>query len=263
MQRITKHFLLTPGKLHCKVWLDKNIYFPGNTVIAKLEANNTSVKPTNKINVMVVKDLKLHANGQHWERRFEIYKQHYKGFDPCYYGVKWLPFQVPIDILPSTTTAKHIQCFYYFVVECDIPGAIDLQVNLPTAIMAPQWLYSTHPQPPPMAILPPDVSFRPPWQPDEQAPKCNKCGAGFSLFNRRHHCRHCGKVYCKNCSQKITKIPNLGYTDEAVKVCDDCFSAASQGGTLFQVAPTLPVSAPQEYAPVLAPIVDAPPPVVQ
>jgi hypothetical protein len=30
-----KSFLLTKGKLHAKVWLDKNIYFPGNENVLK------------------------------------------------------------------------------------------------------------------------------------------------------------------------------------------------------------------------------------
>jgi hypothetical protein len=242
----SKTFLFTKGKLDCKVWLDKNVYFPGNTVIARMEANNTSVKPTNRLNVIVYKHLQLHAGGHHWEKRHEIYKQQYKGFEPSFFGVRWLPFQVPLDVQPSTTTSHLVKCHYYFVVECDIPGAIDLRVELATSILAPQWLFSTHPQPPPMIELPPDASYRPPWQPDSSTDKCNKCAASFSLFNRRHHCRHCGKVFCSKCTTKTCKIPNLGY-DEAVKVCDTCYQPASSGGTQFQTAVVLPTAAPQEY----------------
>jgi len=249
----SKTFLLAKGKLSAKVWLDKNCYFPGNTVLARLEANNTSVKPTNKVNVKVIKHLQLHAEGHHWEKKAEIYRQAYKGFEPSWFGVRWLPFPIPVNILPSTTTSRLVKCHYFFVVECDIPGAIDLQVQLPTAILAPQWLYSDHPQMPPAMVLPPDVSYRPPWQPDGQAPSCNKCHAAFSLFNRRHHCRHCGKVYCGKCTGKACKIPNLGYNEEVVKVCDDCWHQASTGGHQFQAAPILPVEEPKELLPPSAP----------
>lgn len=34
----------------------------------------------------------------------------------------------------------------------------------------------------------------PVWQSNADAPNCNKCKSGFSLFVRRHHCRYCGKV---------------------------------------------------------------------
>jgi len=244
-----KSFLLTKGRLHAKVWLDKNVYFPGNTVIARLEANNTSVKPTNRVNVKVIKHLTLHADGHTKSHRNEIYRQQYHGFEPSFYGVKWLPFLIPVDIQPSTTTGKHVKCHYYFIVECDIPGAIDLQVELPTAILAPQWLFSQHPQAPPPAVLPPDCSFRPPWQPDNTTSGCTKCNMTFSLFKRRHHCRHCGKIFCDKCTVRQTKIPNLGYNDEPVRVCDDCHPTATSGGHTFQQAAVLEVAPAQEYIP--------------
>jgi len=245
--------LFTKGRLVAKVLLDKNIYFPGNTVIARVEANNTSVKPTNSLNVRVYKHLELHAEHANWDKRIEIYHQHYKGFEPSFFGVRWLPFQIPIDVQPSTTTGRHVKCHYYFVVECDIPGAVDLRVELPTAIMAPQWLFSNHPQPPAMIQLPPDVSYRPPWQPDDDVKKCNKCNSEFSLFKRKHHCRACGKIYCSNCTSKNTKIKNLGYDEEPVKVCDGCFESASQGGTVFQTAAILPSGPAVEYGAPSAP----------
>eukprot|EP01116_Phalansterium_solitarium_P008623 TRINITY_DN22564_c0_g1_i1.p1 TRINITY_DN22564_c0_g1~~TRINITY_DN22564_c0_g1_i1.p1 ORF type:complete len:461 (-),score=135.17 TRINITY_DN22564_c0_g1_i1:174-1505(-) len=231
-----KTFLFTPGKLHCKVWLDKNVYFPGNTVIAKLEANNTSTKPTNRLVVKVIKHVKLHAEGHNFETRTEIFRQQYRGFEPCFYGVKWLPFQIPTNIMPSTTTAHMVKCHYYFIVECDIPGALDLDVSLQTAILAPQWLYSAAPPQPQMISLPPDVSYRAPWQPDDSARECNKCHTHFTLFKRRHHCRHCGKVHCDACSKRTATLSNLGY-DVPERVCDDCYSAASSGGRRFEEAP--------------------------
>ena len=36
--------------------------------------------------------------------------------------------------------------------------------------------------------------------PDEQATACYKCYAEFSFLFRRHHCKICRKVFCKNCS---------------------------------------------------------------
>eukprot|EP01119_Soliformovum_irregulare_P000489 TRINITY_DN1033_c0_g1_i1.p1 TRINITY_DN1033_c0_g1~~TRINITY_DN1033_c0_g1_i1.p1 ORF type:complete len:423 (+),score=99.05 TRINITY_DN1033_c0_g1_i1:65-1333(+) len=229
-----KTFMFTPGRLTAKVMLDKNVYFPGNTVIARLEANNTSVKPTNKVTVFVYKHLELRSHGEHWNHRHEVYRQQYPGFEPSFYGVRWLPFQIPINLQPSTTTGHMVKCHYFFVVECDIPGAVDLNVECNTAIMAPQWLFSTAPMAPPAVVLPPDVSFRPPWQPDNQVSSCNSCQKGFSLFKRKHHCRACGKIYCDDCTKKTTKILNLGYDENPVRVCDGCYSSASQGGAVFQ-----------------------------
>ena len=37
------------------------------------------------------------------------------------------------------------------------------------------------------------------WVPDENVTKCNDCRTEFSMLNRKHHCRNCGKIFCKNC----------------------------------------------------------------
>ena len=41
------------------------------------------------------------------------------------------------------------------------------------------------------------------WMPDDEAPRCcnRLCkNEKFSLVNRRHHCRWCGRVYCDKCA---------------------------------------------------------------
>ena len=76
----------------------------------------------------------------------------------------------------------------------------------------------------------------PPWQPDNDASTCKACGAGFSLFKRRHHCRHCGLVHCDACTKRKSKIANLGY-DEMVRVCDACYDTASKGGSVQAEVP--------------------------
>ena len=38
------------------------------------------------------------------------------------------------------------------------------------------------------------------WIDDNSVSKCHNCRDSFSLFNRRHHCRLCGKIYCYTCS---------------------------------------------------------------
>lgn len=41
------------------------------------------------------------------------------------------------------------------------------------------------------------------------------------MFNRRHHCRRCGRVVCAVCSQH--RMPIVGYPNSmSVRVCDDC-----------------------------------------
>jgi len=41
------------------------------------------------------------------------------------------------------------------------------------------------------------------------------------MFNRRHHCRRCGRVVCAMCSQHRMQV--AGYPSSVlVRVCDDC-----------------------------------------
>ena len=38
------------------------------------------------------------------------------------------------------------------------------------------------------------------WSPDSQSHYCSACQAPFdAFFNRRHHCRLCGLLFCHNC----------------------------------------------------------------
>lgn len=57
------------------------------------------------------------------------------------------------------------------------------------------------------------------WIKDEEVDDCMVCNISkFSLLNRRHHCRRCGRVVCANCSQRTTIIENV-----FKRTCDDCF----------------------------------------
>lgn len=62
----------------------------------------------------------------------------------------------------------------------------------------------------------------PRWVPDEEIMYCHACNSEFDFINRKHHCRHCGMVYCDNCSQNKVLLPHeYGYRDP-VRVCNDC-----------------------------------------
>jgi len=248
----SKSFLTTSGELHVRVWLNKNAYIPGETLLAKMKANNTSLKTTRRIRIKVNHLLELRAHGQHKHVQRCVYEQQYAGFSPCFYGVKWLPFSIPVNLQPSTTQGAHIQSSYNFDIECDIPGAMDLCVVLPVVLLAPQFLWSAIPPQPPNAPIPPDVSIRPPWQPDESASSCVGCRNNFSLFNRRHHCRHCNQVFCGKCCTKNSTIPKLKY-NTPVRVCENCFPAAQAGGKKYQSPKAVMASFLQAQQPMLPP----------
>lgn len=55
-------------------------------------------------------------------------------------------------------------------------------------------------------VVPVAVPVGPTWQPDEEASQCSRCGAKFTLFRRKHHCRRCGKVVCAACSNNTDHL---------------------------------------------------------
>eukprot|EP00536_Pseudo-nitzschia_multiseries_P007121 jgi/Psemu1/255964/estExt_Genewise1Plus.C_1630015 len=46
-----------------------------------------------------------------------------------------------------------------------------------------------------------------PWEFDAEQKHCSGCHQDFHAFNRRHHCRLCGKIFCHNCSDQRTLVP--------------------------------------------------------
>ena len=61
----------------------------------------------------------------------------------------------------------------------------------------------------------------------------NKCCAiivfyivGFSITNRKHHCRNCGQIFCSDCSSKQATMENY---KKPQRVCESCFGELQQG----------------------------------
>ncbi|KAH0786576.1 FYVE-type zinc finger-containing protein [Histomonas meleagridis] len=230
-----KKFLIGDGKITVDINLDKNAYFPGERVLCKLQANNTSAKCTRKLVLKVFRYVHLKAAGKSKDIETQVQRIHFPGFAPNFYGVRWLPFYIPVN-LPPSTKSNFIDSYYKFIVCCDIPGAIDLETPLDVRILAPQFLYSECPPQPAEVPPPEDVSFRPPWEDEDGVTNCHNCGCKFSIIKRKHHCRHCGKVFCEKCCSKKSTIPNLAYP-EAVRVCDACYPLAQAGGNYYQKPP--------------------------
>ncbi|KAF3429244.1 hypothetical protein E2986_00734 [Frieseomelitta varia] len=71
-------------------------------------------------------------------------------------------------------------------------------------------------------IMPIVVPTKEQWIPNDKARECSCCkNVIFSMFNRRHHCRRCGRVICATCSQHRMQVS--GYPPSVlVRVCNDC-----------------------------------------
>ncbi|CAF1082231.1 unnamed protein product, partial [Didymodactylos carnosus] len=66
-----------------------------------------------------------------------------------------------------------------------------------------------------MPLVPPPKSL---WIQDENISVCMCCNrTQFSMFNRRHHCRRCGRVVCKDCSEQLTMIET-----KLERTCNEC-----------------------------------------
>eukprot|EP00753_Platysulcus_tardus_P017861 PLAT6603.1.p1 GENE.PLAT6603.1~~PLAT6603.1.p1 ORF type:complete len:603 (+),score=216.03 PLAT6603.1:24-1811(+) len=59
------------------------------------------------------------------------------------------------------------------------------------------------------------------WIDDDDQKECMLCHSVFTLFNRRHHCRNCGGLFCASCSSKRLPLLKLGMI-RPVRVCDNC-----------------------------------------
>eukprot|EP00850_Spirogloea_muscicola_P021090 SM000236S08010 [mRNA] locus=s236:32096:39696:- [translate_table: standard] len=65
------------------------------------------------------------------------------------------------------------------------------------------------------------------WVPDEAVVKCSSCASDFGTFNRRHHCRNCGDIFCDKCTRGRT--PLTAELDALpVRVCDRCLAEVTQ-----------------------------------
>lgn len=74
----------------------------------------------------------------------------------------------------------------------------------------------------------------PVWQNDEEVDACFLCESTYTLFNRRHHCRKCGKVVCAGCSSQLIRyfpntvivnqndIRNVARPNGSYRTCDSC-----------------------------------------
>lgn len=57
---------------------------------------------------------------------------------------------------------------------------------------------------------------------DVDVPNCMQCFQKFGVFRRKHHCRACGNVFCKECTPHLMKIESLNESNGS-RVCDGCF----------------------------------------
>lgn len=51
----------------------------------------------------------------------------------------------------------------------------------------------------------------------------------FTTNEQKHHCRACGHGFCDECSSKKKPVPERGWGQDPVRVCDECFAGNLAG----------------------------------
>jgi len=76
------------------------------------------------------------------------------------------------------------------------------------------------------------------WQHEDDILDCTSCHHSFSVTKRKHHCKHCGRIFCADC---LTKVVNSGPNQRPNRVCEVCHTLliANSAPYFSTVAPNL------------------------
>ncbi|CAL9778932.1 unnamed protein product [Musa acuminata subsp. burmannicoides] len=87
------------------------------------------------------------------------------------------------------------------------------------------------------------------WMPDDSCMVCYECDSQFTILNRRHHCRKCGRVFCAKCTSNF--VPANFYDienfreGELIRVCSFCFKQSEDvAASRDEVQPSGPILSP-------------------
>jgi len=83
----------------------------------------------------------------------------------------------------------------------------------------------------------------------QEAETCRACDRKIgTMFSHRHHCRRCGQTFCDKHTKQRHLIPALGYTDKAVRCCDNCSAALTNSEPLAAIAESVQIEPEQVRA---------------
>ncbi|KAK9459705.1 uncharacterized protein V1516DRAFT_697145 [Lipomyces oligophaga] len=69
------------------------------------------------------------------------------------------------------------------------------------------------------------------WVSDESSLGCRNCSKQFTFWDRRHHCRRCGQIFCSDHSSHILRLDqnnNFHPGGTLSRTCDDCANEFNQ-----------------------------------
>lgn len=68
------------------------------------------------------------------------------------------------------------------------------------------------------------------WQHEEDFSDCGNCKQPFNNTRRKHHCRHCGQIFCIDC---LTHVVNSGPNQRPSRVCNVCHTILVRDATPY------------------------------
>ncbi|KAK5781663.1 phosphatidylinositol-3-phosphate-binding ubiquitin-protein ligase PWA37_004559 [Arxiozyma heterogenica] len=94
------------------------------------------------------------------------------------------------------------------------------------------------------------------WQKDKEITQCGNCHITFTFFQRRHHCRCCGSIFCQNCTNNFVrydknKVHVIKRPDSTIeefapyRTCNSCYNNLLHLGLIINTqsfAPSSPSS---------------------
>ena len=72
----------------------------------------------------------------------------------------------------------------------------------------------------------------PRWVKDKAVFWCKCCNTDFSVVVRKHHCRHCGHVFCGHCCSNKRTLIKYGYL-KPVRLCNKCNASCFKADLLL------------------------------
>jgi len=145
------------GDVHIKATFDKNAYRPGEMAYIVVDVNNESESDVDEINAKLMRRLSMRADG-HRKEHTELMREVTIPGVPAGEKKEEIRVQLPItyenrrggdyDEVRPGVNSRMITCSYYIMVECSVPMAPDISLNLPVTIYsaAPEYV---QPQAPP------------------------------------------------------------------------------------------------------------------
>ena len=79
------------------------------------------------------------------------------------------------------------------------------------------------------------------WTNDNKVNQCYNCRTAFGMWNRKHHCRVCGRIFCHSCSNQKILIPSFirhfiassldSIGEDEKRVCSVCYNSTHIANT--------------------------------